>query len=344
MASKLEPAVVFAVLGWMLSGCAGPHGVKVGEAPPLARTPSVNERAREPDAFSNVFCGANGQSCCRPPVGSEASKDSTIVTCHDGLGCDLTTHKCVEPCGADDQACCDGPSTTATRWNDQGQAFSPTNPLLTPMCSSGRCEPNTHRCMGCGTVAGQACCSPDARQGTAFCIGGNLECAYGDNWNAGSCRACSVLGEFPCERSGACNPGLDLRQGRCALCGASEQLPCDNGCKGSLRPASGVCRVCGSSGIIQCDSGCNAGLKAVQGICRPCSGTGQIPCDWGCESGLEVVHGLCQKIKKPPSEVQCPSGVETAHGRCTPGCGYPGNLPCDGTGCRSGEVSHGLCK
>jgi hypothetical protein len=118
-----------------------------------------------------VPCGAFGESCCRAPAASQnIAAFGPLVSCQQGLGCDITTNKCVSPCGSPGQVCCDGPETRAVKWTADGKVYSPNSWNMREMCDTGVCDKQTHRCITCGTQAGGPCCSSDAAQATARCF------------------------------------------------------------------------------------------------------------------------------------------------------------------------------
>jgi hypothetical protein len=63
-------------------------------------------------------CGGLGDVCCRPPALAAAESTPVfgpLVSCGRGLGCDITSDRCVQPCGGTGQVCCDGPETRALK-------------------------------------------------------------------------------------------------------------------------------------------------------------------------------------------------------------------------------------
>lgn len=303
--------------------------------------------------FLHLLCGGLGQPCCRAP---EASQNilafGPLVSCDDGLGCDITTNTCTSQCGAPGQVCCDGPETRAPKWTADGRVYSPNSPFMREMCNTGACDRQSHRCFTCGNMDGGPCCPPDAAQATARCLGPGLECEFdqGGFYTSGTCRACGIIGRKPC--SWGCSPGLSVRNGLCDLCGGEFQPPCDNGCNPGLAIAAGVCRQCGNAGQIPCDFGCRGSLKLQNGVCATCGGIGQLPCDGGCKPGAVLRNGVCVACGydgQPPcaSSWPTPSGgcvypKKVAGGVCRD-CGANGQIPCD-TGCNSGLVSiNGYC-
>jgi hypothetical protein len=143
-----------------------------------------------------------------------------LVSCKQGLGCDLASGTCVAACGGMGQACCDGPETRALRWTSDGRVFSPNPRFLREMCSAGACDKTSHRCFACGTADGAPCCPPDAAQATARCMGERLSChfdAAGFN-TSGTCHMCGIRGREPC-------PG-----------GCRELPPCSSGRSHGLDP------------------------------------------------------------------------------------------------------------
>lgn len=288
-------------------------------------------------------CGALGQTCCRAPAASQnIPVFGPIVSCQQGLGCDITTNKCVSPCGGTGQACCDGPETRAIKWTADGKLYSPNSWNMKEMCGTGACEAQTHKCFTCGTQDGGACCPPDAAQATARCVGDFLECQFNPGGFAvsGTCRACGSQGKPPCRWG--CDTGLDLFNGRCELCGGDRQLPCDSGCKPGLGMAQGLCRACGNVGQVPCDNGCSGGLKLKSGVCAVCGGQGQAPCDAGCGAGTRLINGVCAPCGangQPPCSSGCNYPMKVAGGVCRV-CGGNGQIACD-TGCNSGLVLNG---
>ena len=189
------------------------------------------------------LCGNLGNKCCRPPIGGSDSSFGPLVSCDVGLGCDITTDRCVSPCGGEGQVCCDGPETRALKWTDTGKVFSPDPSSgffdggvvrqLIELCKSGACDKPSHRCIPCGTTPGAACCPPDAAQATARCVAPHQECKFDDqSATSGVCLECGNQGKPPC--TDGCDFGLDVRNGLCDICGADGQPPCDNGCQKGL--------------------------------------------------------------------------------------------------------------
>ena len=66
-----------------------------------------------------IKCGGQGEACCKPP-GTHPASLGPLVSCKVGLGCDVTTDRCVAPCGGTGQVCCDGPETRAPKWTADG--------------------------------------------------------------------------------------------------------------------------------------------------------------------------------------------------------------------------------
>jgi hypothetical protein len=221
-------------------------------------------------------CGALGEDCCRAPIQNPDS--GPYVSCQDGLGCDITTGKCVSPCGGTGKVCCDGPGTRATKWTPDGKVYSPNTWNMREMCDQGACDRQSHRCFACGTQDGAPCCPPDAAQATARCIGTHVECEFDPVgfFVSGTCRGCGIKGKPPCRWG--CDPGLDIRNGLCDICGGDSQSPCDRGCNRGLGLAHGLCAECGGQGQPPCDSGCNSGTILINGVCTACGDEGQPPC------------------------------------------------------------------
>lgn len=278
-----------------------------------------------------------------------------LVACDNGLGCDLASDRCVQPCGGVGQPCCDGPETRAPKWTVDGRGYSPNFWNMKEMCAAGACDRATHRCFACGTKGGQPCCPPDAAQATARCMGDHLECDYSLGvWTGGTCFDCGFAGKPPCYWG--CDTGLGIRNGLCAVCGGDFQLPCDpnqcphppckGGCDNGLETAQGVCRHCGAAGQIPCDRGCNAGLGLKGGLCTPCGNDGQLPCDSGCNAGLHMAGGVCRYCGgyyQVPCDTGCNPPYKPAGGRCQ-NCGKAGQIPCDQGGCDPGlVVQNGKC-
>jgi hypothetical protein len=324
--ARWSKAIFFALLSLGLSSCI-PISSVFTPRPPL------------------VLCGSLGRACCTPPTGSAAASfPGPLVSCDDGLGCDLGTKKCVQPCGAAGQVCCDGPQTRATKWTADGKfVYSPNGRDMVEMCSSGACETATHRCFTCGGKDGDACCPPDAEQATARCVGRKLHCDFQNGGLSGVCRACGSVGRPPCVDG--CDPNLKIRNGLCDVCGADLQLPCDAGCNAGLGKAGGVCRKCGAALEIACDDGCTIGTKPVNGICTPCGANGQAACDQGCNFGLTPINGLCRPCGasgQPPCVKACNYPLKVVNGVCR-ACGARGQVPCD-IGCDQPLVAiNGVC-
>ncbi len=287
-----------------------------------------------------VRCGALGETCCRAPAESQIPSLGPLVACNVGLGCDIKTNTCVQPCGGTGQVCCDGPETRAPKWTADGKVYSPNTWDMQEMCSAGACERQTHRCFACGTVDGQPCCPPDAAQATARCIGERLSCEFDPQkpfFAGGTCIKCGIRGRPPCDWG--CDPGLDMLKGLCEICGADGQVPCDKGCKPGLGMKGGVCRACGGVNQIPCDTGCNSGLGVRQGLCVACGGSGQAPCDKGCNPGMRSINNVCTPcggLNQPPCTNGCNYPYRVSNGVCKP-CGHLGQVPCD-VGCDGGLV------
>jgi hypothetical protein len=291
-------------------------------------------------------CGKAGEACCEAPY-QNLPAFGPLVSCDQGLGCDITTKTCVSPCGGPGQPCCDGPKTRAPKWTADGKIYSPNSWDMQEMCNTGACDRQSHRCFDCGTTDMSPCCPPDAAQATARCRGADLECQF-DPWGfyeSGTCIQCGIRGRKPCDWG--CQPGLGLRNQLCDVCGDNLQLPCDVGCKSGLGKLNGLCRQCGNVGQVPCDAGCNGGLKKRNGLCAVCGSIGQPPCDAGCNSGTRAVNGICQQCGYN-GQVPCDKGspcvypYKVAGGACRR-CGGTGEIPCD-TGCGQGLiVANGVC-
>ena len=297
-----------------------------------------------PVEISQFFCGGLDRACCRPPASAVNPAVGPLVACNTGLGCDITTNTCVQPCGAAGQVCCDGPETRAPKWTADGRIYSPNYFDMREMCLRGACDVKSHRCFDCGTTDGGACCPPDAAQATARCLGRNLNCVFSDDFaTSGNCVLCGALGKRPCEHG--CDTGLKIRLGLCAICGAVSQLPCDAGCDRGLATAQGLCRQCGAAGQLTCDRGCNPGTVAINGICTTCGANGQPACAQGCTSGFTVIGGVCLPCGangQPPCDKRCNSPLKVANGVCR-SCGAAGQIPCD-IGCNPPLIGiNGLC-
>jgi hypothetical protein len=289
-------------------------------------------------------CGALGKACCRAPR-QNIPAFGPLVSCQQGLGCDITTNTCVSPCGGPGQVCCDGPETRAPKWTADGKIYSPNYWNMQEMCDKGACDRQSHRCFTCGVQDGAPCCPPDAAQATARCMSAFLECEY-DPWGfyeSGICRACGSKGKRPCDWG--CDTGLDLRKGLCDICGGDFQPPCDNGCQPGLGLAQSLCRQCGNAGQIPCDNGCKGGLRLKNGLCAVCGAQSQPPCDSGCNPGTRLINGVCTLCGyngQPPCDSGCVSPMKVAGGVCRI-CGANGQIPCD-SGCNQGlVVKNGLC-
>ena len=288
-------------------------------------------------------CGSVGEACCRAPAASQVPSLGPLVACNVGLGCDIQTNTCVQPCGGTGQVCCDGPETRAPKWTADGKPYSPNTWDMQEMCKAGACERQSHRCFACGTVDGQPCCPPDAAQATARCIGERLSCEFDPQRPysiAGVCIKCGIAGRPPCDWG--CDPGLGMLNKLCAACGGDGQVPCDGGlCKPGLGKIGGVCRTCGGLNQIPCDTGCSGGLGVRQGVCAACGNIGQPPCDNGCKTGARAINGICQPCGGL-NQVPCDKGAacnypyRVAGGVCKQ-CGQLGQIPCD-VGCDGGLV------
>lgn len=252
-----------------------------------------------------IPCGALGKACCRAPAASQNIPGlGPVVNCQRGLGCDITTNKCVSTCGGTGQVCCDGPETRATRWTADGFLYSPNYPDLREMCGTGVCDRQTHRCITCGTRDGGPCCSSDAAQ-TARCFrdaktGIRLVCHtrwVGDE--GGICLECGKSGQPACASRGeaSCDDGSVVREsdGNCIPCGWTGMPTCDSGepCRdGRSVPKDGRCVPAGGPNQPchpdrRCDYPgyfCNSSR-----ICQSCGAEGQPPCaGLTCKGNLNV--------------------------------------------------------
>jgi hypothetical protein len=320
---------------------------------PLAGSPTFQDHSNlhaGPSIFhdrSTIHrCGGLGGPCCKAPFQNVAAF-GPYVSCNEGLGCDISTGKCVAPCGGTGQVCCDGPETRAPRWTVDGRVYSPNYPGLREMCNQGGCDLQMHRCgIPCGTQDNDPCCPPDAKQATAHCVGPNLECHFDSvPATSGTCHACGSQGKPPCRRG--CDFGLGIRNGLCDICGGYLQLPCDQGCNPGLGSDVGLCLPCGDIGEIPCDGGCNGGLGIKNGLCAVCGGQDQPPCDAGCNEGTTLIWGVCTRcgsVGQPPCSGGCRYSwaIKVVNGVCRL-CGNPGQIPCD-SGCNPGLLLiNGLC-
>lgn len=310
--------------------------------------PLTAVRETPADRIGLLICGALGQACCRPPVSTPPDL-GPVVACNSGLGCNVQTNTCVQPCGGTGQVCCDGPETRATKWTSSGALYSPTSFDKIEMCRTGGCDIKSHRCYDCGTKDGEACCGPDAEQATSRCLDYHLECKAGKPLGAlsvtGICRACGSPGKPPCHWG--CDQNLEPDvQGNCNVCGGDMQVPCRRGCNPGLHLAQGLCRQCGNAGQIPCDTGCFGGLRIINGLCTACGTNGLPPCSGVCDPGWTIVNSRCQRCGgdgQPSCNGVCNYPLKTANGQCR-FCGGNGQIPCD-TGCNSGlVVSGGVCK
>ena len=297
-----------------------------------------------------IPCGALGKACCRAPL-QNVPGFGPLVSCQQGLGCDITTNKCVSPCGGTGQVCCDGPETRAPKWTADGKIYSPNNWNMREMCDAGVCNKQTHRCITCGTRDGGPCCSSDAAQATARCFrdaktGNRLVC--NDRWVGDAGGVC-----LECGKSG---------QPKCLTAG---EAPCDDGLV--ERETDGICVPCGWAGLPTCDRGepCRDGRSVPDRWfqkCVPAGGPNQ-PCrpDGGCDyQGLFCNNSrICQSCGRP-GEVCCAPGNLDRSISDNTGCLQPAvclnnscfacgqkDLPvCPGKDyCRDGsEVRNGWCR
>jgi len=290
-------------------------------------------------------CGGLGDPCCWAPF-QNVPAFGPYVSCNEGLGCDISTGKCVAPCGGVRQVCCDGPETRAPKWTVDGKVYSPEYAGLREMCNQGGCDLQMHRCgIPCGTQDNDPCCPPDGKQASAHCVGLNLECVFDSGTvTSGTCHACGSQGKPPCRRG--CDFGLGIRDGLCDICGGYLQPPCDQGCNPGLGSYVGLCFPCGDIGEIPCDTYCNGDLGIKNGLCAVCGWHDQPPCDGGCNEGTTPIWGgvctPCGADGQPP----CPNGCrlyrKLVNGVCRY-CGHVGQIACD-SGCGPGLfVINGLC-
>ncbi len=302
--------------------------------------------------FPLIACGALGKACCRAPTASQnVPAFGPLVSCQHGLGCDITTNRCVSTCGGPGQVCCDGPETRAPKWTPDGKLYSPNSRNLREMCDAGVCDRQTHRCVTCGTRDGGACCSSDAAQATPRCFrdartGNRLVCI--DRWAGdvgGMCVECGKLDQPKCKTAG--------------------EAPCDDGFV--ERESDGICVPCGWTGLPTCPIGepCRDGRSVPNrsfSQCIPAGGYNQ-PCrpDGGCDYQDLFCNNsrMCQTCGHP-GEVCCAPGkldrivsnntgclqpAECVNNRCF-ACGQE-NLPvCPGKDfCHDGsEVRNGWCR
>jgi len=311
----------------------------------------------EPPTFL-YSCGALGKACCRAPH-QDVPAFGPLVSCQQGLGCDITTNKCVSTCGGPGQVCCDGPETRATKWTAAGWNYSPSDPNLREMCDAGVCDRQTHRCITCGTRDGGRCCSSDAAQAIARCFRDaktdhRLVCIarwVGDA--GGMCVECGDGGQPACETVGEspCADGYVERNGLCVPCGWAGQPTCDLGepCRGGhsvpnrsfseCLPAGGPNQPC------RPDGGCDyQGLFCNNGrICQSCGHPGEICCppgrldpivsnNTGCLQPAVCLNNRCfacgqENMPVCPGSNYCSDGSESVNGWCRP-CGKEGQVCC----------------
>ena len=217
--------------------------------------PKQSVRAERPVQQAQVLCGHDGQACCKDL--DRAGAVVGLPNCDTGFGCDVQANRCVAACGGRGQPCCDGPDTMAPR----GGA-SPMVQLVSkrPMCSTGSCSKETHRCSTCGQLSGQACCQADAQRAVPTCPVEGLYCRTTDaDESKGVCDQCGHAGEVPC-------PG--------------------ERCGSQLLAIDGVCVACGRIGLRVCSGQvCAVGAPdpfeqgPVQ-TCVACGALGQPACDF----------------------------------------------------------------
>jgi hypothetical protein len=281
-----------------------------------------------------IPCGALGKACCRAPAALQnIPAFGPVVSCQKGLGCDITTNKCVSTCGGTGQVCCDGPETRATKWSDRW-LYSPNDRNLREMCDTGVCDRQTHRCITCGNRQKGSCCSSDASQATARCFrdsvtGHRLVC--NDPWEGagGACVQCGNSGQPTCATAG--------------------EPPCDDG--SVERESDGSCVPCGRAGLPTCDVGepCRDGQSVPDWSspkCVPAGGPNQ-PChpDGRCDNPGYFCNSsrICQYYNYPN-----PGGIGGVGGGGGGGgggvCGANGQIPCGGIRCNQGLIlSGGKC-
>lgn len=325
-----------------------------------------------------LICGGLGQTCCHAPKSLQnLTAFGPLVSCDRGLGCDITTDRCVSSCGSPGQACCDGPETRALKWTTEGKVYSPNSWNMREMCNEGVCDKQTHRCITCGTTEGGPCCATDAAQVTPRCYrdaktGNRLVCH--NRWegdSGGMCIACGKWGQPVCLTRGEapCDDGLVKREsdGTCVLCGLIGQPPCDRGepCRDGQAvpnksyseciPAGGPNQPCRS------DGGCNyQGLFCNSGrICQPCGRPGEVCCPPGRLSGNAACIGssecrdnrcfACGYDNMPVclNGTPCYSLSEPEDGWCRP-CGKDGQRCCQSSTiigrCLDGRCDDGVCR
>lgn len=325
---------------------------KLGEADgTIYPTLSINDLVKSSLALTDLYvdrpfptyfpCGALGKACCRAPTASQnVPAFGPLVSCQQGLGCDITTNKCVSTCGSPGQVCCDGPETRAPKWTADGKIYSPNNWNMREMCDVGVCDKQTHRCIACGTRESGPCCSSDAAQATARCFrdaktGNRLVCH--DRWagdTGGICLECGKSGQPKCLTAGEapCDDGFVERDGICLPCGWVTGPTCDRGepCRdGRSVPNKSFSECIPAGGPNQpCrpDGGCDyQGFFCNNSrICQPCGQPGQICCPPG------RLKDVFQR------NIACQEPGECRENRCV-ACGYD-NMPV----CLSGSPCHSL--
>jgi hypothetical protein len=305
-----------------------------------------------------IPCGALGKPCCRAPAGAQnIAVFGPLVSCQEGLGCDLATNTCVSGCGATGQVCCDGPETRALKWTADGSIYSHNSWNMREMCETGVCDKKTHRCITCGTQTGGPCCSSDAAQATARCFrdaqtGNRLVCnspwADADSY----CVECGKSGQPKCLTAGEarCDDGLVEREsdGVCVSCGQTGQPTCDRGepCRdghsvpdrsfSQCIPAGGPNQPCRPNG--DCDLQtlfCNA-AHVCQSCGQPgeiCCPPGRLPANASCVGPNNECHeNRCFTCGQDDSPI-CPTGSpcrtlsDPVDGWCRP-CGGEGQRCC----------------
>ena len=292
-----------------------------------------------------VSCGALGKACCRAPAASQnVPAFGPLVSCQKGLGCDITTNKCVSTCGIPGQVCCDGPETRAPKWTADGRIYSPNSRNMREMCDTGVCDKQTHRCITCGTQAGGPCCSSDAAQATTRCYrdaktGHRLVC--NDSW-AGNCVECGQVGQPTCKTTGEapCDDGGVEKNGLCVFCGWAGQPTCDRGepCRGGHSVPDRWFNECIAAGgpnqPCRPDGGCDyQGLFCNNSrICQSCGHPGETCCapgnldnlvsgNTGCLQPAECVNNRCfacgqKDLPVCPGKDFCRDGSEIVSGWC----------------------------
>jgi hypothetical protein len=245
---------MLSILGWVLASAAG----SLQAQPAPHQTIPVNQPPAQ-------LCGSAGQRCCEDfgPNG----KVTGLRNCNAGLGCDISANRCVAACGGAGQPCCDGPDTLAPR-GGASPVSGPGRPLR-PMCATGGCTTDTHRCVTCGQHDGDACCLPNAQSAVSTCPGPGLACAttQPNPFSGGVCQECGHRGELPCPGE-RCDEGLVASNELCVICGHQGELSCPRGrsCIGDLVDFDGICLNCGHIGQLACGTAfCAEGVSVDNG-------------------------------------------------------------------------------